>query len=130
VRAGKVRKAGRLVTSQARAAYGASGVEVDHGTPATVQGSIRRNVEEDALTELLTGKRRATVLRTQGAGDRLAGENAERAGYMGAATSLLQGAASYAGSRQDTNRWIKLTERENDWRRRAQGGTASVPEEG
>jgi hypothetical protein len=92
-----------------------------------VQSSITKNVEEDALTELLTGEAARDGAAHRGRGRfRAAGENAERAGRIGAFTSLLQGAAGYAGARSDADRWIRLADRENQWRQRAQGGGAQA----
>lgn len=88
VRAAKIRKAGKLTQGTARSGYAASGVDVGTGTPAEVDRIIARNVEQDALTELLYGKRRADALRT-------AGKTAVTSSLIGGAGSVLSSAATY-----------------------------------
>lgn len=98
VRGDKVRKAGKVAMGQARAAFGASGVDVSAGSSLAVQANIQRNVSTDALTELLTGQRRAATLRATAQGDRSAGDIAMQDAYGGASKSLL---SSYATSMRD-----------------------------
>lgn len=91
----KFRRAGKRQASAADAAYAASGVSVGVGTPVRVNESIQRDAEEDAYMNILTGKRRLQSGQEEAALNRRAGKNALTAGYMGAATSLLSGAAKY-----------------------------------
>lgn len=91
----KFRKAGKRQAAAADAAYAASGVSVGVGTPVRVNESIQRDAEEDAYMSILTGQRRLQAGQEEAALNRRAGKNAMRAGYMGAATSILQGAATY-----------------------------------
>jgi len=107
VRAGKIRKAGKLQVSEARAAGGASGVDVNSGSMVDVGETIQRNVSTDALTELLTGVRRANTLTATAQGYRAQGALAQDAAKATATRSLLSGAANaatalYAGNRYKT----------------------------
>jgi hypothetical protein len=110
-RAGRVRKAGVLAQSQVRAGYGASGVDVNTGTPVAVATQLQRDISSDALTELLTGQRRAASLQATAAGQRQAGANAQQAGYNRAAGSLLSGAAGIAQAREAKDRWNRRSEK-------------------
>jgi len=91
----KIRRAGRAQAAQAESAYAASGVSVGTGTPVRINETITRDTEEDAYMTILTGDRRGQTLDTESSLQRRAGRNAQQAGYMGAATSLLSGAAQY-----------------------------------
>lgn len=110
LRAGKIRKAGARTGSQARAAYGASGVSVDSGTARAVQQQIDADVAEDALTELLTGGYRAQSLRATAEGRRRAARNSEVESYFGAGKSLLAGAATVMEKRAERDRWRRRKE--------------------
>jgi hypothetical protein len=107
VRAGKVRKAGALTLADARAAGGGSGVDVNSGSMLSAGETITRNVGSDALTELLTGNRRAASLRATGQGYTAAGTIAQNAGYMGAGRSLLSGSAKAIADKEAQNRYKK-----------------------
>jgi hypothetical protein len=96
VRADKVRKAGGLQKSQARSALAKSGVVADAGSALTIQEYIDASSEEDALTEIITGKHRAkkieigaATLDREAMYERKAGTNAMQSGILGAGKSLL-----------------------------------------
>lgn len=91
VRADKIRKMGRMQRSSARAALAASGANVGEGTALVIDQQIGRDAEEDALTEIMTGGRRADALNTQAELSRISGSNARSASYLGAAGSVLAG---------------------------------------
>lgn len=91
VRADKVRKMGRMQQSSARAALAASGVRVGEGSALVIDQTIGRDAEEDALTEIITGKYRGAALDTQAELSRISGRNARSASYLGAAGSVLAG---------------------------------------
>lgn len=95
VRAEKIRKAGRYQVGEARAALSASGVAADVGTPLKITQQIERNVEEDALSELLTGTRKARRLESEASGYTIAGENALVNSRTKAAGSLLESGYQY-----------------------------------
>lgn len=91
----KIRRAGRSQAAQAEASYAASGVSVGTGTPVRINETITRDAEEDAYMTILTGDRRGQTLDTEAALNRRAGRNAQQAGYVGAASSVLGGASKY-----------------------------------
>jgi len=95
VRAEKIRKAGRYQVGEARAALSASGVASDVGTPLKITQQIERNVEEDALSEMLTGTRKARRLESEASGYTVAGENALVNSRYKAAGSLLESGYQY-----------------------------------
>lgn len=83
----------------------ASGVEADTGTMALIQDETSTLAGLDALRLLNNGQRSAWGLQVDemnslagAAGSRFAGEQASTAGKIGAASSLLSGAASAAGT--------------------------------
>lgn len=120
VMASKLRKAGRSQQSEAKAALAASGVEVTAGTPIRISEQIARNVETDALNEILYGERKgkrfdqssallhedARITRETGQRSALAAERtAERqadATRLSAFGSILQGGAQIAGGWKTT----------------------------
>ncbi len=95
--ADKIRRAGRTVQSQARAAYGASGVSVDVGSPVDVVDQIEQDAESDAYATILSGRRQATNLDYQADMTRRHGASAVSAGNAAANASLLSTAGSVYG---------------------------------
>jgi len=85
-RAKRIRRAGEQELGSARAQAAASGVKLTSGSVLEVEREIVRNVEQDALSAILTGQRRADSL-LQSA------KYEERAGRMAAFNSFF-GAAS------------------------------------
>lgn len=109
--ADKIRRAGKTVQGQARAAYGASGVSVNSGSAAAVQEDIARRAGEDALTELLTGGYRAASMESTAAARRIAGRNAMFAGVGSAGRSLLSSYADQQRANAEADRWRRAQER-------------------
>lgn len=97
IQGARVRRQGRSQQSEARAALAASGVEVGAGTPVQIQGEIERRSEVDALNYILYGERKGARLEQEAAASRLAGKNAQAAGYRGAIGSVLRGGAALSG---------------------------------
>lgn len=95
VRAQQIRKAGKYQQAEATAALAASGVEVGAGTPLTIDQQIGRNVQADALNEILNGTRSGARLDQQAAGLRASGKNAAAAGVRNAVGSVLSAGAKY-----------------------------------
>jgi hypothetical protein len=95
------------------AGYAASGVNVNEGTPAAVGERLGRDIEEDALTQLLTGQRRGTQLNAQAVGYRGAAKNAMKNAIFGAGGSMLGGTAALMDSNTNRDRWIRLTKGED-----------------
>jgi hypothetical protein len=95
VRADKIRKAGQAQRSSARSSLAKSGVVADAGTALTIQDSIIKGSEEDALSEILSGSYRSRRIEQEGDLSKLTGDNAMTAGIMGAGKSLLAGGYEY-----------------------------------
>lgn len=90
VRGNQVRKAGFYQRGQARAAYGASGVDVNSGSASVVDQFINASSEYDARNEELTGARRAQQLRTGAALERSTGSNSMTNSLLSTAGSILK----------------------------------------
>lgn len=93
-------KMATLLGSQ-RAGYGASGVDVNTGSAREVQKSSQSLGYQDLLTIRENTRAKANAFRQQGTDylnranmALMGGANAQMAGYMGAATSFLDGASS------------------------------------
>ena len=99
IQAGKTRRQGGDVVSQARAAYGASGVNVNTGTD--VQAEIAKRADEDALNTILLGERQAQRLEDVAAASideaaqfGKAGKNAVKSANRTAIGNAISGGAS------------------------------------
>jgi hypothetical protein len=77
---------------RALAAYGASGVQTDTGSPSDVLAESARGAALDNLTIKYNAKLRALGLQAQAGLGRANAENATQSGYINATSSLLQGA--------------------------------------
>lgn len=91
----KIRKAGRAQVGEANAALAASGVKLGEGTPLEVQKTITQNVEEDALSAILSGKRITSSAQEESRLLGKAGKNAVTNSYYGAASTVLQAGGIY-----------------------------------
>lgn len=91
VQAENIRRSARQKQSQAAAAYGASGISIDQGTPLTVAGEINQQSENDAYMTLLTGQRAYDAGQTQADIYGAAGNAAQTQGFLNAGGSILQG---------------------------------------
>lgn len=76
--------------SAVRAGYGAAGVQIE-GSPLDVLEESAASAELDALTIRHGGEVRATAFRQEAALERMRGRSETRAGYLGAAGTLLTG---------------------------------------
>lgn len=83
---------GAKAVGAARAGYGASGVSIE-GSPLDVLEESARSAELDALSIEHGGQVRSIGFRNEATLDRFRGSAASRAGYMGAAATLLKGGA-------------------------------------
>jgi hypothetical protein len=90
----RIRTQGTSNVGAANAALAASGVDVAQGTANDVRSKIVQNSEQDALNTILSADTKATSLRTQAGLDRASGDDAARAGRLGALTSVLRGASA------------------------------------
>ena len=88
---------GRKALGQMRSAYGASGVTME-GSPMEVLAESAANAELDALNVAYARKSQAVNFRNEARAGRFAGSQAQIAGRIGAAASLMSGAEkAYAG---------------------------------
>lgn len=98
VEAERIRKAGRRQAAQANAALAGSGVETGEGTALRITSDITEGAEHDAYMTVINGANTASRYRAQAQADRISGNNAATAGYLGAGGSLLKaGASAYNG---------------------------------
>lgn len=97
VQASKIRKAGQRQLSETRANFSASGVDVNSGTPQTVNRALMQDIEEDALNSILDSNRRAQKLEAQAQGYRAGSSNVGTATTINTGATLLQGGARALG---------------------------------
>lgn len=98
VEAERIRQMGKRTRSAAIAALAGSGVDVNEGSALVIQKDITKNSEQDAQTTILGGSQRALLIKTQGQIDNMKGQQAKSASYIGAASTLAQGAATIASN--------------------------------
>lgn len=98
----KIRKAGRAQVGEAKASLAASGVKVGDGTALEVEGEITRNVEEDALSALLSGKRATDASQREAKLLNRAGANAATSGTYSALGTVLSAGSSIASGWKTT----------------------------
>lgn len=94
VEAERIRTAAKRQRSEAIAALAASGVDVNSDTALVIDRQISRDAEEDASLTILGGADRDRRLRAEAGGYRNMSRNSRNAGYINAATSLMQTAAN------------------------------------
>ncbi|QUN44131.1 hypothetical protein KEH56_33520 [Burkholderia cenocepacia] len=99
----RIREQGQTTIGQANAALAASGVNVGTGTSNDVRQRIGQNTETDAFNTILSADTKAQVMRGQAQMTLAAGQQQQRAGGVGAMTSVLSGAS------QLITGWKKLT---------------------
>lgn len=99
----RIREQGRTTAGQATAALSASGVDVGTGTSNDVRERIGQNTETDAFNTILSADTKAQAMRGQAQMTLAAGQQQQRAGGIGAMTSVLSGAS------QLITGWKKLT---------------------
>lgn len=89
-----IRKAARRQRGEARAAYSASGVSTDAGTPVFIDNQIAYGGESDALMTILSASRGATTAARQGVAYGKQGKDQADAIRTQTAVSVLQQGAS------------------------------------
>ncbi len=92
-KAGRIREAGERELGQARGAASASGVKLTSGSVLEAERSITHNVEQDALSAIVTGRNRASALNAS------AGYY-QRAGVMSAMDSIGTGLNAWKRTRR------------------------------
>lgn len=95
-RAEKIRRAGRAQRGEAKAALAAAGVKLGEGSALEIDSTIDKRSEEDALSEILSGRRANRSASVQSDLLRQSGENAVTNSYFSAASTAL-GAYSKGG---------------------------------
>jgi hypothetical protein len=90
------RQQNQKLLSRQRALRAKSGVVGNTGTPLLVAADQAAQLEMGALETEITANSEASRLRQQAVADRMAGKSARRAGNLGAAATILQGAGSIA----------------------------------
>lgn len=89
VQADKIRKMARIQASEANASLASSGVDVGEGTAVNINKDIYGNAEEDAVQTIFGGADRAARGNAQAQGYRIKGSQAQQAGYLNAASTIL-----------------------------------------
>lgn len=85
---------GGLAMSRARAVSAGDGGTATDPTAVNLEQNISGQSEYNALTDLWSGSAEAAGLQTRANAATATGENAQNAGYFGAATTALSGGAS------------------------------------
>lgn len=96
IEAAKSRMMGTRVVAEQRAAYGASGVDVDSGTPLDVAAETRANSELDALTAKVNAAREAWGYRNKAQGILREGAATASAAAQSQLGTFLAGAGDLA----------------------------------
>lgn len=91
-----------------RAAFGASGVDVNSGSAFQIQNDTQTLGDADALRIRSNYEDQASHMNRQADLTRIEGKNAARAGKVGAIGSILSGAGEIAGSGV-ADKWLKPT---------------------
>ena len=94
IQAEKIRKLARAQAGESTAALAGSGVDVGEGTAVNINQDIYRRAEEDAVMTIFGGIDRAKRGEAQAQDDRIRGEQAQTAGYLNAAGSVLSAASA------------------------------------
>lgn len=84
-----IRRAGQRQVGAANAAYAVAGVKVGEGSALETERQITTDVEHDAFQAILDGGRRARGLQTSAQLSRIDGRMKQTAGYVNAASSML-----------------------------------------
>lgn len=91
--AGMTRDRVRRVMGAQKAAFASSGLDIQSGTPLAVFGDTAKQGELDVLARLYGGEAAATAYQNDAARMRAEGKAQQKAGYIGAASSLIGGIA-------------------------------------
>lgn len=94
IEADRIRKEAKAQRARATAAAAASGVDVNSPTALKINQEITRNAEEDAVMTMFNANDYGARLGQQATADRIAGNNARRAGRAQQASTLLSSAGA------------------------------------
>jgi hypothetical protein len=98
-RAQEVRQTGERIIGDVRAKAGASGIDVNQGSPILIEGEIAYQAERQALTEQYQGESIARALTYDAEQKMFAGRNIRAAGARERRFTLLTGDFAAAGTR-------------------------------
>jgi hypothetical protein len=93
-----IRRQGQRQRGETLSSIVASGVKVGQGSALDAERQVMQDASHDEYMALLTGERRAAGLNQEASMRRRAGRDAQRAGQIGAFTSLLSAGGNYAKS--------------------------------
>lgn len=93
----RIRAAGEKTAGAARAALAGAGVVADQGTAVNINQDIYQKSESDAYNTLLTGDNRASSYGRSAGMARAAGNDAQSASLLSAATSAANAYAGWKG---------------------------------
>lgn len=91
-----IRRQGQRQRGETLASIVASGVKVGNGSALDAERQVMQDSAHDEYMAILTGERRATQFGREADMQRRAGRDAQRAGQIGAFTSLLSAGGNYA----------------------------------
>lgn len=92
---------GKLIQSRALAMAASSGGGASDPTVVRIMANLAGETQYRKMTDLYEGEERARQMRLQAAADRVSGDQAEMAGYLGAAGTAIGGvsmASKYGSS--------------------------------
>lgn len=92
----RIRAAGKRQAAEATAAFSASGVSVDAGTPLKINEEITRGSSLDALNTIISAGRQGDASMTEAAGLGAKAAATRKAGQIQAASTLMQAGAQAA----------------------------------
>jgi hypothetical protein len=102
--AAQVRRQGLLTQGQAVAAYGASGVSTDEGSPLDVLSMSASQAKLAEETVLYHGRLKASGYQQAAALERVSGQTAKEQGYLNAARYIIGGAGQAGATYATVNR--------------------------
>jgi hypothetical protein len=94
----RIRAAARRQAAEAAAAFSASGVSVDAGTPLKIEQEIQRGGASDALMTILSAERNATTAGNEASALGVSAKATRSAGKTQAMGTLMSSAASMAAA--------------------------------
>lgn len=97
VEAERIRKLGKRQKAEADAGFAGAGIGINEGSAVDINRDITQGAEQDAYMAIVAGNDRGARLDADAKGARIGAKNAKRAGYLGAAGTLLAGASQIAG---------------------------------
>jgi hypothetical protein len=94
-----IRKAGRHQLGQTKAAMAKAGLDVNASAAEDILAEVDQNVESDALSELLTGQRKARTLNNEAAMSTAQAKNAMTRSWLGMGQAGLSAWGNMGGGK-------------------------------